>query len=1577
MVMTLHKLAAGDGYQYYARCIAVADGDDRGRNSLDDYYSAKGEAPGRWVGDGLTAFADIAAGDIVTEAQMAALFGEGIHPNAAAITEQLRGAGVTQQWVIAEHVKLGRPFYRFSLPDRSYRQECAVALDAWNIGHGRPRGSTVPIEVREQIRTEVAQRMFAEEFGRTPANDRELSGWVARNSRSPSSAVSAFDLTFSPPKSVSTLWAIAPRPIAETIEAAHQAGVADALRYLQENAAFTRLGTNGVRQVDIEGFIAAAYTHRDSRAGDPDLHTHVVVSNKVRTLDGKKWRALDGNMLHLHNVAASEVYNSRVEAHLEDMLGVEFAERPGPVGKRAVREIVGVAPELNTLWSRRDAMITAKVDDLTAEFQRRQGREPTPKEVLRLAGTATIATRARKHAPRSLAEQRRSWQAEAVELLGEFGLAEMVATALVRRGQERERVDIAGVGEFADRVISTVSAARATWRVHHVRAEAERQLRGRVPGRQWEQVVEQVVSTALSKPWSLPRGVHETVAAPGVLARRDGTSVFVTAGSTLYTSPAVVAAEQRLIAASKQRGGRTISGAAVDAALVEYAANNRGRQLNPGQRALVRDFATSGARMQVAIAPAGTGKTTAMQVLVRAWMGEEGVVVGLAPTAAAAAVLEAETGVQAATIDKFVDIAGRLASGLLEEQDAPEWVRGIDSRALLVIDEAAKASTRNLDLAVRFALARGASVRALGDDRQLAAVAAGGVIRDIAHVSGALGLSQVMRFADAGERAASLALREGDPGALGFYADRGRIHVGTLGSVTDQAFRAWAADVDAGRDSILLAPTRDLVAELNVRARSHRLERVDAPEKEVVLGDGLAASVGDLIATRRNDYGLRISSTDHVRNGYRWRIRTIHDDGRVTAAHTLSGRLVTLPAAYVAEHTGLGYAATIDTSQGLTVDTCHGVLTGRAHRAQLYVMMTRGRTANHAYVETALDSAEPAPVTLEAARPPTYLDVLTDVLGRDGGQESATGADRSARDPRNRLRTAAPAFADAVALVAEELLEADFQTRIDAAAARLVPGLTDEATYPTLRQRLALVAMHGGDPVSVLEAAVAQRELDSALDRAAVLSWRISPEITGEPPVPWLPAAPQVLLSDTVYGGALREHESRVGALAAAVESQAREWTAVTAPMWARPLLGSDPQLLGELAVWRAAHGIADNDRRRTGAPVHDVAERRVQQDLERRAVRVLGDRDRDARRWSAVAVDAEEKMVEDPYWPVLAEEFSRAAAAGVDVPAAVSSAISAGDPLPAEQPAAALRWRMSAVLDERAEDEAEAFARVLDELRGDPLRRMSDTELDDEISSLSNMLLVDQTMPALLGGDGTGKRADAVRARHQRLDEQAGPIRIAQRRRSEEEKLARAHAQLKRQIGDMQRERSELAWWQVRARGEFTRKIAEVEEQGEQLAEKYAAARQAAESARQETDAPVDRWAQIVADADDVDGRRQALEKAEAADQREERERARALAKAAETNGQFEEALGERRRRDQLSDPESEREDRARDELSLLKLEPKQDPETGFRRGVAQPGRSRGRRTRRGWGPRLGRDSGSSSPSFGSGPSAGTGYGL
>ena len=108
-----------------------------------------------------------------------------------------------------------------------------------------------------------------------------------------------------------------------------------------------------------EASSATAFTHRDSRAGDPDLHTHVAVANKVQTLDGR-WLSIDGRVLFKANVAASETYNTALEQHLRDSLGVRFAERPGTdPAKRPIREIVGVDPRLNQRWSTRRAHINS------------------------------------------------------------------------------------------------------------------------------------------------------------------------------------------------------------------------------------------------------------------------------------------------------------------------------------------------------------------------------------------------------------------------------------------------------------------------------------------------------------------------------------------------------------------------------------------------------------------------------------------------------------------------------------------------------------------------------------------------------------------------------------------------------------------------------------------------------------------------------------------------------------------------------------------------------------------------------------------------------------------------------------------------------------------------------------------------------------------------------------------------------------------------------------------------------------------------------------------------------------------
>jgi hypothetical protein len=244
----------------------------------------------------------------------------------------------------------------------------------------------------------------------------------------------------------------------------------------QKNAAFSRMGAHGIAQVNTTGLIAAAFDHRDSRAGDPNLHTHLVISNKVQAIgaDGiPRWLALDGTPLHHATVAASEFYNTRIEALLIAKLGVRFAEAPTKPGKRPVREIVGMIAELIEKYSSRSAAIDHRVGQLAKQFQVAHGREPTVVEMLALSQQATLETRQAKHEPRSLAEQRHAWRTQAIEVVGsQRALTKLIADITNAGLAQHVSITDEWVREQAAAVIATVAQTRATWTVNHVRRPA-------------------------------------------------------------------------------------------------------------------------------------------------------------------------------------------------------------------------------------------------------------------------------------------------------------------------------------------------------------------------------------------------------------------------------------------------------------------------------------------------------------------------------------------------------------------------------------------------------------------------------------------------------------------------------------------------------------------------------------------------------------------------------------------------------------------------------------------------------------------------------------------------------------------------------------------------------------------------------------------------------------------------------------------------------------------------------------------------------------------------------------------------
>jgi conjugative relaxase-like TrwC/TraI family protein len=1169
--MSLHKLTAGSGYDYLTRQVAALDATEKGHIGLASYYTERGESPGVWVGSGMEGIDGLDVGDPVTAEQMRALFGCGLHPLAELRLQQWEGPDFIGQ-DFRDVMRLGAPF-KIIDDATPFRVEVAKRIAALNAAIGEPVDASVAAADRARVRTQVAREFFVAEHGRPPIDARELAGQIAKSSRPRAQTVAGFDLTFSPVKSVSTLWAVADPAVAAVIERAHQAAVNDALSFIEQQALFTRTGPQGVRQVNVRGLIGAAFTHRDSRAGDPDLHTHVAVANKVQTLDGR-WLSIDGRVLFKAKVAASETYNTALEQHLRDTLGVRFAGRPGAdPGKRPIREIVGVDPRLNQRWSTRRARINLRRGELAVQFQNEHGRPPTPVEALHLAQQATLQTRDAKHEPRSLGEQRTTWMNEASAVLGgRRAVASMVATALAPAAEAPRVADAHWVGQTADRVLAAVEETRSTWQMWHVHAEAQRHVRAvDVPAEQANTLVDLLVdevlqhrSVALAAP---PDGIEE----PGALRRVDGSSVYTIAGADLYTSQRILDAEQRLVTVAGIRDGTVLDRTVVDLALLGMAAN--GTALDPGQACLVRQMCTSGARLQLAIAPAGAGKTTAMRALTLAWTEDGGQVIGLAPSAAAAAVLGEQTGTRADTLAKL--------TWSLDHGDLPDWATGVGSSTLVIIDEAGMADTLSLDTAVRFALDRGASVRLIGDDQQLAAIGAGGVLRDIKNIHGALQLTELHRFTDPNEAQASLMLRDGDPAALGFYLDHGRVHVGDLAKITEDAFSAWISDRAVGLDAIMLAPTREVVAELNRRARDHRLG--NAPTgREVRLGDGNQASVGDMIITRTNDRRLRLNATDWVKNGDRWTIIQVGKEGDLTVRRTRSHRTVRLPADYVHSSTGLGYATTIHSAQGVSADTMHGLLTGHESRQQLYTMLTRGRHANHLYVQVVGDGDPHTVIRPDTISPRTPTETLQQILARDEAPVSASTVLRELNDPAARLFQAVQRYTDGLHVAAEQLVGPQTVAELDQAD-QYLPGLTTEPAWPTLRAHLlALAAETGEHPLRHMLTVAAGRDLRTAHDMAAVLYRRL-PEMApvDSGPLPWLPGIPETLRSHPVWGPYVTKRSQLVADLADQVQNDACQ--ADGPPVWFAA--GSHPNtaLMGEIAVWRAANGIKPQDPRPTG----------------------------------------------------------------------------------------------------------------------------------------------------------------------------------------------------------------------------------------------------------------------------------------------------------------------------------------------------------------------------------------------------------
>ncbi|WP_310962517.1 MobF family relaxase [Nocardioides terrisoli] len=1095
--MTLHKLSAGDGYTYLTRQVASADRARAAGQSLADYYVAHGNPPGVWMGKGAEQLG--VAGGEVSEAQMRALFGAGLHPDADA----MRAAGATEA-----AVRLGARYPSYA--------ELAPYPD--------------------RVAARVAQ--FVEQAGREPSQS-ERGRLAANEARRGRRAVAGFDLVFTPVKSASVLWALGGPAVRAEVEAAHHEAVASTIGWLEEHAAYTRTGHGGVAQIDASGLVCAAFDHRESRSGDPDLHTHVAIANKVCGMDGK-WRSLDARGLYGLGVAASERYNTRFEDAMARRLGVRFVERPGDAGgKRPVREIDGVPADLIGHFSRRRALIEQRYAELRSQYRSAHGREPNRPTQLRLAQQATLETREAKGVGRSLAEQVTDWTTQARTVVGRRRL-EHLAAECVHRDDPVTALSDELTAAAAKRVVRSVATQRATWTIWNLYAETERALRPLrfADAQAREQAVRSVVEQASGPRLSIRIAEPELVGEePALVRASDNQSVFVAHGSQRYTSSEILSAEDALVTAATSASGPHVEDVVVEAALAMHE-SSCGIRLDPGQRTLVEEFAATSRQLAVGIGPAGAGKTTAMRAFAEVWGAADlGRVIPLASSSRAAAVLGAELGMRAENLHKFLHENTHAEGG-------DGWFR-VSRGDVLLVDEAGMAGTLQLAELLGVASAAGAAVRLLGDPAQLAAVDAGGALRLLEAEAGAAHLSDLHRFTDPDEGSATLALRSGCREALDFYFDRDRVRSGARDAMLEAAYDAWAADVRAGRTSVLVASTNSDVTALNARARLERVDARQVASKGVGLRDGNTAGVGDWVITRQNARLLRYARDRWVHNGDSWRVVRRHRDGALTVRNLANRHAVVLPAAYVSDSVELAYASTAHRVQGTTTDTAHALVTTEMTREALYVASTRGRHHTALYVAT--ENAVGLACDDEPDPPRTAREVLDAVLARSSGEDSATATIAGTVTAAGSLPTLISRYEHARTVAADDALRLAVETLPEAERPRI---LGDRAA-PFLARVLAEAAGRGVAPQRLLRAAYDLEDLDNARSPALVLATRIQdhPRSLGAPdrdagqrPLPWLPAPdvghPGWLPYLRERAGLIRDRAEQLGSLAAVYREQ-------------------------------------------------------------------------------------------------------------------------------------------------------------------------------------------------------------------------------------------------------------------------------------------------------------------------------------------------------------------------------------------------------------------------------------------------------
>jgi len=1030
-VISIRRISLGGGYRYLMDSVAVGDGAAERSNGLTRYYASSGTPPGVFLGAGL------------------------------------------------------------------------AELDG---GRGLEVGSQVTEAHLEQMLAGMADPVTGEPVGSAPRAPR---GGVP---------VAGFDLTFSPSKSVSVAWALADEGTKAVIYECHRRAVAYVLGWAEAEVFRSRSGTNGIVEEDVTGVVGAAFTHWTSRANDPQLHDHMIIWNRARSISDGKWRTLDSRSIFKATTTLSELHQGVLSDLLTEALGVGWEARGRRHSTTPRYEIEGVPEALMAQFSKRADQIAEHKEHLESAFAAAHGRQPTAVEQMRLAQQATLATRPDKN-HHSLAELTDKWREQATGHVG----AEQVAwvTSLKHRNDLPllRADDLADpiLEDAASAVVTSVAERHATYSRQNLLAEAHRVLHGVRFASPDDRVATADRITTLAVGHSLVLTSSAMCHTPDRYLRADGSSRLHPASRIAYTTQALLDAEARLLDAGRSTTGPVL-GVATVAAVAE--ANLPGRTYAPSvdQALAVEKIATSGRVLDVLVGPAGTGKTSTMAALRAAWESEHGAgsVVGLAPSAAAAEVLADELGIDTENTAKWLtewrripELAARrdhlatqlkrhphpLSAGatkLREQLRAAEQAveeRSLQPGELVIVDEASLAGTFGLDELVSAAKHAGAKVLLVGDWAQLSAVEAGGAFSLLVSDRGDLvpELSDVRRFTSEWEKTASVELRLGREPAIDAYETHGRVTGGKRAEMLDQLYRAWKADIDAGRSSLMIASDSATVAELNRRARVDRVTSGQVVDEGLEVSGGQVAGVGDEVVTRANNR-LLATGRRWVKNGDRFVVTATHDDGSMAVRRAGGAGEVVLPADYVAAHVELAYATTAHRAQGRTVDTAHSIISPTTTREVLYVAATRGRESNRIYVDTSYD---PDPQTSHdgVTEPQSVRDVLAGVLANEGADISAHETMRRAQHQAEDFTALAGEYQTLARVAQAERWDALLECS-GLAADQLEQVRVSEAHGPLLAA-LRDAEARGLDVDETFPKLVVARSLADAEDPAAVLHGRV------------------------------------------------------------------------------------------------------------------------------------------------------------------------------------------------------------------------------------------------------------------------------------------------------------------------------------------------------------------------------------------------------------------------------------------------------------------------------------------------------